>query len=531
MTFSTLAPLRILAVAAAVALAAALLAGAAVSASDPAGPVDGLHQTFQAGAVAPDGETVPSKAVSRRGERLTVQAVYVGRESAEPTIGVTPEGDAFYAAGAFDALPDGSPAQLARTEVLRSQDGGLTWTSVQPAVPVGYQGDDGETTLPPTTLDPYVYVDEDSGRVFNPELYVGCSYLNFSDDAGETWQTNPAACGDFVNDHQTLVSGPPPANLTATDPAFPEIVYYCFNRVADSSCGRSVDGGRTFTPTAEPAFLGYDPAAGGLCGGLHAHIQTDSEGRLFLPKGHCDFPWLAISEDGGDTWERVKIADMEVAAHEVNLAVDAADNLYALWWDDAELLPWLATSTDHGQTWTDPVMIAPPGVEQVNFPVLAAGDEGRIAVTFPGTTFEQPDEDEQDFRPWNSYVLISTNALDERPTFVSTTANDPADPIHRGECRGRCAGMFDFLDIVVSPADGDAWATAVDTCVQKECITYDGDDDAQTAFHTQCEYSCDMEGVAIRQLSGPSLRAQDDDRTRPTPRRPADRGRRGDAAP
>jgi hypothetical protein len=44
------------------------------------------------------------------------------------------------------------------------------------------------------------------------------------------------------------------------------------------------------------------------------------------------------------------------------------------------------------------------------------------------------------------------------------------DPIYRGWCDGRCGGMFDFLDIQVSPKDGTAWASAVDTCTG-DCIT------------------------------------------------------------
>ena len=85
--------------------------------------------------------------------------------------------------------------------------------------------------------------------------------------------------------------------------------------------------------------------------------------------------------------------------------------------------------------------------------------------------------------------------LDARPLFTWTTANNPADPIHRGNCGpGRCAGMFDFLDITSSARDGSIWATAVDTCTGA-CVTGTAEADA-------------MDGVAIRQTSGPSLWAK-----------------------
>ena len=116
-------------------------------------------------------------------------------------------------------------------------------------------------------------------------------------------------------------------------------------------------------------------------------------------------------------------------------------------------------------------MIAPPGVHEVNFPTVTAGDPGRIAITFPGTTVDNRSDPT---RPWNSYVVVSSNALDTDPVFLSNIANSPDDPVHRGECTGRCAGMFDFLDIQVSPADGTAWASAVDTCTG-DCVTNPSD--------------------------------------------------------
>ena len=227
--------------------------------------------------------------------------------------------------------------------------------------------------------------------------------------------------------------------------------------------------------TARPgtAFAGFDPQAGGLCGGLHGHGDTDSEGRVFIPKGHCGYPWVSISEDGGETWRKtegrtlpgIQVSDtIGAAATHLAVATDAADNVYMTWWDAAGRLPYLSISRDHGTTLSDPLMIAPPGVAEVNFPVIEAGDEGKIAINFPGTTV---DDMEDKKRPWNQYIVASTNALAANPLFVSTTANPVDDPIHRGDCLQRCAGMFDFLDIQISPHDGDIWATATNTCTNE----------------------------------------------------------------
>lgn len=435
--------------------------------------------------------TEPASTPARyKGAPLLLTTKDVGREAAEPTIGVDKTGTAFFPAATFDG-----PGGLANTRMLRSTDGNQTWQDVT-SEPVAGQD-------LPVTLDPYVYVEEDSGRVFDLDLYVGSSYLSFSDDRGETWETNPAASGDFVNDHQTLFAGPAPVGFTTLDPEFPEILYYCFNRVADSSCGRSLDGGRTFAKSGAPAYLGFDPAAGGLCGGLHGHAATDPGGRVYLPKGHCGYPWVSVSGDAGTTWKQVQVSDtVDMPDNQTSIASDSAGNLYYAWYDSRDKLPYLATSTDQGMTWSDPLMIAPPGVREVQWPTVYAGSAGRIAVGFPGT---RVNDENDDTRPWDYYMTITTNALDANPTFVSNIANAQGDPVHRGDCPGRCGNMLDFLDVTVSPADGFAWATVVDTCTDEnscrsnpDAVGFDGNKDNAAS---------DMRGIAIRQVSGPVLLA------------------------
>jgi hypothetical protein len=67
---------------------------------------------------------------------------------------------------------------------------------------------------------------------------------------------------------------------------------------------------------------------------------------------------------------------------------------------------------------------------------VIAGDPGKIAITFPGTT--------------------------------ANIVNPANDPIHRGDCPSRCGRMYDFLDAVISPTDGSVWASFVDTCTHTD---------------------------------------------------------------
>ncbi|PYS45410.1 MAG: hypothetical protein DMG13_32240, partial [Acidobacteria bacterium] len=309
----------------------------------------------------------------------------------------------------FDSIIRASGVtRLARTVVMRSRDKGATWQPVSPPLELG----PASTTDPVFTLDPYVHVDPVTGRLFSFDLNGACSEGIFSDDEGAAWQ-HSFPCANPVNDHLTVLSAPAGAAPTTTPTStYPRMLYYCFNRVGDSSCERSSDGGLTYVPTS-PAFTGSDPNAGSLCGGLTGQLAADSAGRIFLPKGHCGLPWVAISPDGGESWTRVKITGKTpMADHEVSLAVDTADNIYAVWRDGTFRLPFLSASRDHGLTWSTPIMMAPPGVHEVNFPTIAAGDPGRIAVLFPGSEskdFSDPT------RPWNTYIVVSVNALEPIP--------------------------------------------------------------------------------------------------------------------
>jgi hypothetical protein len=471
----------------AVACALSLFAGPAFAADDlkpenPVGPVSYHPWHYVARAAPKDGDPKPPEPQSSpapySGEALVLQPAYVGRDAAEPTMGVDKDGVAFYAASAFDAF--GVNGAAAHTKVYRSTNGGISWEDTTFGV--------GGTDVPPTTLDPYVYVDSKTGRVFSIDLAGAGSFLVYSDDKGETWQQS-AMSAPGVNDHQTFFSGPPPAGnpLITTQDTFPNVIYYCVNTIAGSTCSLSTDGGRTFAPINKP-FTGY--------GGLHGHGEVDKDGRVFIPYGGNTSggpPKVAVTEDGGVTWTNYTVnPDIQTSDTHTAVATDSAGNVYYLFYDAAEKLPYLAVSRDHGKTWGKPLMVAPPGVHDVNFPEIVAGDPGKIAITFPGSSV---DDQADDTRPWHAWMAISTNALDDDPLFVANVADNGTDPIHRGTCDGRCSGMYDFIDLQLSLKDGTPWGTFTDTCTPgNDCPT-----DRSPGLAT------DAEGVAVHAIYGPKL--------------------------
>ena len=400
----------------------------------------------------------------------------VGRDAAEPTIGITRNNSAFFAASTFDFPTATFPQRLAHTLVMRSTDKGSSWQPVSPLLTAGIADDEAVPTFPPSSLDPYVYVDtlglsssNKAGRVFSVDLNLVCgANAIFSDNEGASWTAVPLfGCDVPVNDHQTIIAAAPPPGMATL--GYPKMLYICYNQVAAATCVRSNNGGLNFVSTA-PAFTGEDTAgSGSVCGSLTGHLVADSQGRIFLPTGNCGIPRVAISADGGLSWTRVIITrNTPMSTTDFQLAVDSADNVYALWTDGTFRLPFLSVSRDHGATWSTPLMVAPPGVHEANLPAIVAGDAGRIAMLFPGSESQNFSDDT---RPWNMYVVMSVNALASNPTFTWAVANDASDPVHRGACGpGRCdaadgGSMFDFLDIKLSPVDGRIWGTASDTCI------------------------------------------------------------------
>lgn len=409
------------------------------------------------------------------------------RGGGEPTIAVNARGQAIFPTIAFDV--NGVATSLASTQVYATSDDGLNWTEVTPTT----GGLSDAPKAAPTSLDPYVYADPVTGRLFNIDLNLAYgAFLSWTDDGGQTWTNNPNCCGVPVDDHQTLFSGP--ATVVPANPLlYPgRLLYYCINQIGSSTCTRSNDGGLTWSaptssyPGYEPPGEGNDctpsspadptPALNCLCGGLHGHGHaSEVTGTIWVPKGQCGRAEVSRSDDNGLTWNEVIVDNtVGIDGHEAIVSTDKAGNVYYFFLD-GNALPRLSISRDDGRSWSSPINVTAPGVTLAKFPSIVAGDTGHIAFLYLGTTspagrhmYEDGNESFAENATWNAYVGFSLDALAEDPVFATVTAHNATDMLHRGDCAGRCqvanGGMYDFLDIDIRPDNGQVWVALIDNC-------------------------------------------------------------------
>jgi hypothetical protein len=438
-------------------LACALLAGA----SGAAVP-GGRAVAFYPGGKAVKAGPAPKITLSRTGFKT----------AGEPNIGVA---------------KDGTIWSDVREKVARSTDGGRTWTRLTL---------DGHAT----TLDPYVYVDKATSRVYKSDLAGTCQVLSWSDDRGETWTHAPAACNG--SDHQSITSGPP---TTLPTNGYPNVLYSCSQTLGyngysmATGCERSPDGGLTWVPTGTYAFSDpspYGAGAGSGDGGVPAHCNGDNgpifaapSGDLFVPRGWCGQPWLAVSHDEGTTWTRVQVAKNGMntsvsggfgvvapgsgqSDHEAAVVADKAGNVFYLWMA-LDRLPYLAVSRDGGKTFGAPMRVGPPGLREAWGPALDIDAKGRVAIAYMGSTTSPG-------APWTGsyadtsftgYLGLVSRPLDKKPLIWSGPVTPAADPFVVGRCGpGRCDdGVLDFIDVALGP-DGSVWGAFVDSVLGDELV-------------------------------------------------------------
>ena len=356
------------------------------------------------------------------------------------------------------------------------------------------------------TLDPILVTDRRTGRTFVSQLSGQDSLSEFTDDDGARW--TPSQGGGIPSgvDHQSIGVGPySAAGVPPQSTVYPDAVYYCSQDVATAFCARSDTGGLAYG-------AGVPIYTVAQCGGLHGHLRVSPDGTAYVPNQACDTTSQSnydkqaavTSTDNGITWSPRFIPDSTATLRsDPSVAADSANTIY-FGYEDGSGHARIATSSDHGATWAPSVDVgAPFGVQLTTFPEVIAGDAGRAAYAFLGSTTAPPHGDSGDFaddpRFGGSWELYVATTLDGGRTWVTTDAT-PGDPVEKGciklssdrGCTHR--NLYDFMDITLDEQGRVLVGYAVG-CIDA-CKTGADPDIADNNIHI---------ATIARQCTGPSL--------------------------
>lgn len=347
----------------------------------------------------------------------------------ELNLGVSPNGKIFV--GGWD-------------KIARSSDDGLTWVGINPR-PVGF------------AADRVLIVDKDTGRVMFDDTYLGCTILTWSDDDGATWTNNPSACGSGATDHQKIAVG---KRVSLPDPGlYPNLIYVCANGLSHTDCGVSNDGGLTFTNMAPHgagcAFQGV-PMAG-------------QDGALYEPTSQCGLK-VRKTVNNGLSWGDITVP--ATASRDVPDLAITPDNTVYVFYTDQNWKPAFMRGTNGGTAWTGPYAVPVPGLTSAVFPSIVAGANGKIALSFYGTTDNPLGWDKNPGNApatvkWHGYVAVVTDANLAAPTVAPVQVTPPGDPLQIGalsKLGSSLNNIADYMDVDVGP-DGRVYAVYTDGCL------------------------------------------------------------------
>lgn len=138
------------------------------------------------------------------------------------------------------------------------------------------------------------------------------------------------------------------------------------------------------------------------------------------PNG-ADHFYVAASRDGGKTFEPHVVPGADRARNFTKVTLDTKGNLYATWTDRKTQKSYLSTSLARAprnrahpaSRWSKKVVVSDSSQNVTIFPDVVAGDPGRVAVAYYGTT--APAKTPDDVKPgqggWYPIVATTTNAL------------------------------------------------------------------------------------------------------------------------
>ncbi len=239
----------------------------------------------------------------------------------------------------------------------------------------------------------------------------------------------------------------------------------------------SLDYGKTFHNLGDGGTLG-----GVFDSGALGQLRVDPSGNLYFTSENSPAVNLIRGlrkADGSYTFSKTQVsseAGTDTRQLFITSALDKAGNVYVAWSRDeagsTDVGTYLAVSKDKGKTFGKPVKVNSGPLHDSVFPWVIAGDAGRVAVAFYGTT--KAGDASANSGPWDVYVTQSTDFLSAKPHLTQAKVSE--HPAHTnpfcfsglgctaGSAQDRNLG--DFFQLDLDPTDGSVIVLWADTANQ-----------------------------------------------------------------
>ncbi len=360
------------------------------------------------------------------------------------------------------------------TDAWKSTDGGLHYTTlVSPnsvsrgSFQVSPAGGDTDMAVAPRRNANGFF------NVYVASLSGSSVFVSTSSDGGKTWFINPLGASILVDDRPFI----------AADGANKVCVSYRSTATTNDifvTC--SFDAGLTFTQTgntfdaAHIAFLaGFNTQIGNLAINPNNHviyevfssIASATELAQCTVFCHTHTVWIAISIDGGKTFTDHIVynnpdTSIDYGHQFVNISLDSAGNIYAVFTDDHNL--FYSFSTTFGTAWSSPAQINRSPSNTAIMPWSIAGGAGALDLVWYGTSFFQSGISPDNYPASAVWFVFFAQNL-QATTAGSSFAQVVASPVvHLGgvcENGALCSptanrDLFDDFGVAASPLTGFA---------------------------------------------------------------------------
>ena len=324
-------------------------------------------------------------------------------------------------------------------------------------------------------IDPILATDHVTGRTFAGGLSGTCSVLSYTDNDGGSWTPMGNSCSGATVDHETVGSGPW-AGALPNGAVYPRAVYYCA-QLALAECAVSHDGGLTFKP-------GVIIQCGTLTPGFHGSVHVAPDGTAYLPFLTCgNNNGVAVTQNNGVTWASRPITGAISPGFGFDPDVATTPSSWAwVGYPTSGYGVGVALTKNAGMTWTNfGDVAAAAGIKTSTFHEMVAGDDGRAAVAYLGSTTDGDPHASGFNGVWRAYV---TYTFDGGATWSTVQAS--SNIIQKGMiCAGGtgCGSSRNLLDFIDAQVDshGRILVALADGCIGS-CETGSGKSDANYAL-------------------------------------------------